>query len=136
MIKCIVGKKGSGKTKQLIDMVNAAVKEENGNVICIEKGAKLTYDISHDARLIDISEYPVTGYEAFIGFLCGIYACDYDVSCVFIDSLYKVAGSDSAAEIETFFEKLELLYKSKGIKFVITISADISELPDAVKKYI
>lgn len=134
MIKCIAGKKGSGKTKMLIDLVNEAVNSEKGNVICIEKGLKLTYDLNHKARLIETDTYGITGYDMFYGFVSGIYAGDYDVSYIFIDSLYKIAGCECADEVTDFFEKLEAFSNQNRVKFVITISADIENLPEAVKK--
>ena len=88
MIKLIVGQKGSGKTKTLIDMINAAAKEAKGNVVCVEKGLKMTYDISHSVRLIDIEHYDIKGFDAFYGFLAGVCAGNYDITDVFVDGLY------------------------------------------------
>ena len=87
MVKLIIGGTGSGKTKEIVDQVNAAVQEEKGSVVCISRGNKLTFDISHDARLIDATEYPIKDYTSLLGFVCGIHAGNYDISRVFIDSL-------------------------------------------------
>ena len=136
MIKCIAGKKGSGKTKMLIDMVNEAVNSEKGNVICIEKGLKLTYDLNHNARLIETDIYGISGYDMFYGFICGIYAGNYDVSNVFIDSLYKITDCEDSDKIDAFMEKLEHFSRENRVKFVITVSADIENLPENIKKYL
>jgi hypothetical protein len=134
MLKLIVGRKGSGKTKQLISMVNSAVEVSNGKVVCIEKGTKLTYDINHGARLLNTESYHVAGYEAFYGFLAGIAASDFDVKEIFVDSIFKIAG-DSFDEVSKLIEKIDTLF-GNDISVTITVSADLSELPDSMKKYI
>ncbi|MDD6262999.1 MAG: hypothetical protein PUA83_07975 [Clostridiales bacterium] len=136
MIKCIVGLKGHGKTKQLIAMVNEAAENESGSLICIEKSPKLTYDINHKCRLIDTVDYRVSGFESFYGFLCGLYSQNYDITSVFIDSLYKITDDSDAEHSREFFEKLEYLADRTGINFTITISAEVDELPEIAKKYI
>ena len=85
MIRVIVGKKGSGKTKQVIEMINSAVDTEHGNVVCIEKGEKLMLDISHKIRLVEASEYDIADYTAMKGFISGLYAGNYDITHIFID---------------------------------------------------
>lgn len=136
MIKLIVGKKGSGKTKQLIELVNSAAKEHSGSIICLERGNALTFDIHYGARLIDYSEYPLTGYNALLGFLYGCYAQNYDLVHIFIDNLRKIVQSDSAEEMVNFLTLLEKESEKLKIDFTITISADASELPAEVQKYI
>jgi hypothetical protein len=134
MLKLIAGKKGTGKTKQLISMVNNAVEVSNGKVVCIEKGTKLTYDINHDVRLLDTDSYHIAGYDAFYGFLAGIAASDYDVKDIFIDSTLKIVG-DNFAEIGRLLDRINTLF-GNDVAVVITVSADPSELPESVKKYI
>ena len=134
MLKLIAGKKGSGKTKQLISMVNSAVEVSNGKVVCIEKGTKLTYDINHSARLLDTESFHIAGYEAFYGFLAGIAASDYDVKEIFVDSIFKIAG-ENFDEVSKLIAKIDALFDS-DVSVTLTISADPSELPDGVKKYI
>lgn len=134
MLKLIAGKKGSGKTKQLISMVNSAVEVSNGKVVCIEKGTKLTYDINHGARLLDTESFHIAGYEAFYGFLAGIAASDYDVKEIFVDSIFKIAG-ENFDEVSKLIAKIDALFDS-DVSVTITISADPAELPDSVKKYI
>ena len=136
MIKCIVGLKGSGKTKQLIQMVNDTVHSEQGSVICIEKDPKLTYDINHHCRLIDTVGYSISGYEGYYGFICGHYAQKYDINAIIIDNLYKITGSSDAEAVKGFFEKLDKFSEKTGISFTVTISADASDVPDIVKLYL
>ncbi len=136
MIKLIVGKKGSGKTKQLIELVNEAARENAGSIICLEHGKALTFDVHYGARLIDYSEYPLCGYNALLGFLYGCYAQNYDLNHVFIDNLRKVAQEDSFDKMADFLILLEEKSENLKIDFTITISADASELPDRIHKYI
>ena len=136
MIKCIVGLKGFGKTKQLIQMVNETIQNEQGSVLCIEQSPKLTYDISHQCRLIDTVDYGISGFEGFYGFLCGLYSQNYDISAIFIDSLYKITGSENAEEASVFFDKLGKFAVKTGINFTITISVDEADLPANAKAYL
>ena len=128
MITLIIGNKGSGKTKRLIQLANEAVEKSNGNVVVIEKGAKLTYDVSHKARLIDIEQYNVSGFDAFYGFLSGICAGNYDVTDIFVDSTLKITGRDFEA-LADFVAKANELASHSEVKIVMLISADPSELP-------
>ena len=97
MIRLIVGNKGSGKTKTLIRMTNEAVAASSGNVVCLEKGLKLTYDISHKARLVDTDEYEVDSFDALFGFLAGLMAGNYDITHIFVDATLKIGGRDYEA---------------------------------------
>lgn len=135
MIKCIAGLKGSGKTKQLVAMVNAAVNEDSGSVICIEKDPKLTYDVNSNCRLIHTSEYDISSYPEFFGFICGLYAQNYDITSIFVDGLYKIAGNDEESANE-FIVKLEKFSEQTGIKFVMTVSVEVENAPEQVKKYL
>ena len=125
MITLIIGNKGSGKTKRLIQLANEAVEKSNGNVVVIEKGAKLTYDVSHKARLIDIEQYNVSGFDAFYGFLSGICAGNYDVTDIFVDSTLKITGRDFEA-LADFVAKANELASHSEVKIVMLISADAS----------
>jgi len=124
MVKLIMGLKGSGKTKQMIELVKKAVLEEHGDVVCLEKGPKLTYDIPHKARLISISQYDFGSYEFLKGFISGLNASNYDVSHVFIDSLQKIVDTGKESELEAFLAWLQALSEKEGIKFTITYSAE------------
>lgn len=131
MVTLIIGKKGSGKTKKLISLANEAVSNSNGNVVVIEKGAKLTYDVTHKARLIDTEQYSISGYDAFFGFLSGICAGNYDVTDVLVDSTIKIGGQDFN-ELADFITKINVLAAKSETKFTFLISADESELPKSL----
>ena len=131
MINVFIGKKGSGKTKKLIDYANRAVEKSNGNVVVIEKGLKLTYDISPRARLIDSDAYGIQGLEALEGFLCGICAGNYDVTDILLDSTLKIIGTDMAA-LSELIAKMAKLSEAANVTFTLSISADESELPEDV----
>ena len=135
MIRVIMGKKGSGKTKQMIEMINNAVQTEHGNVICIEKGNKLTFDIHYQIRLVESSQYDNANYTALKGFISGLYAGNYDITHIFIDSLTKIVGGDCDNETEKFLDWLNNFGEAHNIKFTITISDDASLAPEGVKKY-
>ena len=135
MIRVIVGKKGSGKTKQVIEMINSAVDTEHGNVVCIEKGEKLMLDISHKIRLVEASEYDIADYTAMKGFISGLSAGNYDITHIFIDSLTKILGVECNFETEKFLEWLENFSRKNGIKFTITISDEESLASEGIKKY-
>ena len=136
MIRVIMGKKGSGKTKQMIDMINSAVQTEHGNVVCIERGNKLTFDIHYQIRLVESSQYDISNYTALKGFISGLYAGNYDISHVFIDNLCKIVGGEVCNETETFLNWLDAFGEQNGIKFTTTISADASAATDGMQKYL
>ena len=135
MIRVIMGKKGTGKTKQMIDMINQAVQSEHGNVVCIEKGDKLRFDINYQIRLVDSSQYDVADYAAMKGFISGLYAGNYDITHVFIDSLTKIVEGEPDLETEKFLDWLNNFGEKHNIKFTITISDDESLASDGIKKY-
>ena len=135
MIRVIMGKKGSGKTKQMIEMINNAVQTEHGNVICIEKGNKLTFDIHYQIRLVESSQYDIANYTALKGFVSGLYAGNYDITHIFIDSLTKIVGGQCDNETEKFLDWLNNFGEQHNIKFTITISDDESLAPQGVKQY-
>ena len=128
MINLIIGKKGTGKTKRIVDMVNTAAKTSKGNVVCVEKGKILTFDIDYSVRLVDTEAYKITGYEALYGLVCGICAGNYDVTDLFIDATVRIGGNDFN-ELESFIIKLKEIAEKNEVKFTLTISADESELP-------
>ena len=135
MIRVIMGKKGSGKTKQMIEMINNAVQTEHGNVVCIERGNKLTFDIHYQIRLVESSQYDIADYTALKGFISGLYAGNYDITHIFIDSLTKIVGRECDVETEKFLDWLNKFGEQHNIKFTITISDDVTLAPDGVKKY-
>ena len=134
MITLLTGKKGSGKTKKLIEMANAALEKTNGNVVVVEKGLKLTYDISHAARLIDIDAYDVKGGKGLYGFLAGICAGNYDVTDILIDATFKIVGREYQKLVQ-FFDMLSELSEAQDVDFYFTISCDKEDLPVEVFDY-
>ena len=133
MMKLIVGNKGSGKTKTLISMVNDAVAVSKGNVVCIEKGSVMTFDINYKARLVDIDNYDIVGYEAFYGFLTGIRAGNYDITHLFVDATLRIGGRDYAA-LADMLTKLDKVVAERGdTEVVFTVSCDKADLPESVQ---
>ncbi len=131
MVKLIIGRKGSGKTKKLIELANQAVEASNGNVVVIEKGLKLTYDLTHKARLIDAESYKITGYDMMFGFISGICAGNYDVTDIFVDSTFKICGNNME-ELEKFAKKMNELAAHASTSITLLISADRNELPENI----
>ncbi len=133
MLKVICGKKGSGKTKKMIDMVNSVCANSTGSVVCIEQGMQLTYDIPHRCRLIAANEYNICGYDAFYGFFAGVLAGNYDIADVFVDGILKIGNKDLVG-LGALLAKIDEL--AKDINVTITVSADEADLPAEVKKYL
>ena len=124
MITLILGKKGSGKTKRLMDMCVKATADSKGNVVFIEKDNTLTYDLSHKTRLVAADEYGIVGFDAFYGFIAGMCAGNYDITDIFVDSTLKIGGD--IAGLEAFVEKLA---KLQNVNLVLSVSADKAESP-------
>ena len=136
MLKLIIGVKGTGKTKTLINMVNTAVESSHGDVVCIEKGVKLRYDVKYKARLINTEEYFIDDAQSLYGFVAGILASNHDVTDLFIDSAYKICNNN-AAEFDVFVEEVnKLVDKVGGINILMTSSIPVEEATDTVKKYL
>ena len=136
MVRLIMGEKGTGKTKKLIELINASAAEENGNVVCIEAKSTMTFDIHYHVRLISADEYQITTYEGLRGFVSGLYAGNYDISQVFIDNLCKTVGADVDAETEKFLNWLDTFGERNNIKFTVTISGDVETATDGMRKYL
>ena len=136
MLSIIMGHKGSGKTKRLVDMVRAAVNEETGDVVVIEKERKLTFDIPYQARLIDAGDYDIGSYEFLKGIICGVHAGNYDITHFFIDNFYKLVNDKSPEELESFMAWLAKFSEQEKISFVVSVSADLESAPESVKQYI
>jgi len=135
MLKLIVGVKGTGKTKMLIESANAALEKTYGCVVVIEKGTKLIHEIKYQARLLDTKEYEIIDAESLYGFIAGIYASNHDVTHIYIDSAYKICNNDMAS-FTTLIEKVGKFGEDKNIEFFITSSIPTEEIPEALKKYI
>ncbi len=134
MVKLIVGLKGTGKTKTLIEMVNKAAVESKGSVICIERGSKLNYDITHKARLIDTDEYAVADAQALYGFIAGITASNHDITDIFVDSALKICGNDMAA-FAAFVKEVDKLADGK-YNCIMTVSAAIEDCKAVLGDYL
>ena len=135
MVKVIMGQKGTGKTKKMIELINTAVNTENGNVVAIAHGSKLTYDINYKIRLVDTADYNMPNFDYLRGFVYGLYASNYDITHVFIESLNKVVPTDGSPEVGVFLDWLEAFSEKNGVKFTVSISADESLAHDGVRKY-
>lgn len=134
MIKLITGKKGTGKTKILIDQINESVKSTNGSVVCVEKGSTVRYSISRKARWCDTEYYKVEGYDAFYGFVAGLLASNYDITDIYVDGIFKIGGRDYEA-FGSMLEKIDAL-TGEDVSVVFTVSADADELSENVKQFI
>ena len=133
MINLIPGKKGTGKTKILVDSIVKAAEKATGNVVCIERGMKLTYDIPHSVRLVDAEDYAISNYERFYGFVAGLLAGNHDIQEIFVDGILKIGGRDYD-ELGSMLESIAVL--AKDINIVFTISADVEDLPAKVRAFI
>ncbi len=134
MVNLIIGKKGSGKTKIIIDKINAAVKDTNGCLVCIEKGETLRRSISYKVRWCDADQFAVDSFDAFYGFVAGMLAGNYDIKEVYVDGILKIAGADFEA-LGRMLEKLDNL-TGEDTSVTFTVSADVAELPASVTKFV
>lgn len=131
MVTLLTGKKGSGKTKKLIEMVNAALEKSNGNVVVIEKGQQMTYNIPYAARLVDSDAYDIKSEDALLGFISGICAGNYDVTDIFVDSTLKITGTGAEA-CAYLVPELKKLSESASTSIVLSISAADEDIPAQV----
>ena len=135
MIHVIMGLKGSGKTKKLIAAINEAVAEAHGDVVCIEYGKKLTYDVSYRVRLVDSKEYGINNLDMLKGFLSGLHAGNFDITNIYIDNLYKTIGSDRA-QGEAFIQWCAAFAEANNMNITISVSDDPACVSEAVKAYL
>lgn len=136
MVSILMGLKGSGKTKRLVELVREAVKEETGDVVCIEKERKLTYDIPYQARLIEAGAYDIGSYEFLKGLICGIHAGNYDITHFFIDNFYKLVNDKSPEAFAAFIAWLERFSENERISFVLSVTSDPEAAPESLKTYL
>ncbi len=132
MVQLIVGKKGKGKTKQLLDKVNGEVKEISGNIAYLDKSTKHMYELNNKIRLIDVSQFVIENNSEFLGFVCGIISQDHDLQQMYFDSFLKIACLEGKDVTETI-EKLERLSRTFEVDFILSVSMDESELPASVR---
>lgn len=133
MIKLIVGAKGSGKTKQMIDMIDENLAKVSGNIVCIAKSMQSTYHINASVRLIDVDEYKIDDYDKFYGFFAGVLAGNYDIEQVYIDGLMRLGAKD-LDRLAELLEKMDAIARDKAV--VVTVSAEEARLPAGLKKYL
>ena len=133
MVKLLIGEKGSGKTKKLLDAVNTALQESKGHVVCVEKDDLLRYQVSYRVRLLAAANYGISGYDAFYGFLSGLCAGDHDITDILIDATLKIVGRDYEA-LATFLERIARLSDLTGTVFTFTVSTAKENLPERIEK--
>lgn len=133
MVKIITGKKGTGKTKILIDMINEASKKSDGYVVCIDKSEKLRYDIPTNVRIVDTEANNIYSFEAFYGLVAGLVAGNYDIKEIYVDSILKVGGADFEA-LGAVLNKIDKLTGAE-VNVTFTVSAELADLPESVSKF-
>ncbi len=132
MVQLIVGKKGKGKTKQLLDKVNNEIKDISGNIVYLDKSTKHMYELNNKVRLIDVSQYPLENSNEFLGFVCGIISQDHDLQQMYFDSFLKIAVLEDA-DISATVAKLEKISETFSVDFILSVSLDEAELPEGLK---
>ena len=132
MVELIVGKKGKGKTKVLLDRVNGAVKEANGSIVYLDKSTKHMYELNNKVRLIEVSSYPLKNADEFVGFICGIISQDHDLEQIYLDSFLKVSKLEDADVTDTL-DQLDKIGEKYGISIIVSISLDKEEIPEALQ---
>ena len=133
MIEIICGEKGKGKTKDLLEKVNSSIKSASGNVVYLDKSQKHMYELNNKVRLINVTDYPITNCDEFLGFICGIISQDNDLEGMFFDSFLTIAGIDSEEAITKAIEKLDVISEKYKVKFVLSISKNLNQLPECAK---
>ncbi|MCI6006145.1 MAG: twitching motility protein PilT [Blautia sp.] len=128
MVELIVGKKGKGKTKVLLDRVNGAIKDANGSIVYLDKSTKHMYELNNKVRLIDVSGYPLKNSDEFIGFICGIISQDHDLEQIYLDSFLKIAKLEEQ-DVTSTLEQLDAIGTKFGVSIIISISLDKDEIP-------
>lgn len=135
MIQVIYGKKGSGKTKRILDMANQMVDAQHGDVVFVDDDNRYMFDLRHEVRFVNAGEYGMRSADMFFGFLCGMLAQNFDMKVVFIDAFLKLTKTD-IAEMGWFFERLDAYSKAHEIDFILSVSLDAENLPEFIKPYL
>ena len=135
MVKVILGDKGSGNTKELMKTIGEALAQDRGSIVCIEKGNDLTYDVSHEVRLISARDYGIESFTFLKGFVSGLHGGNFDITSIFIDSLYKVAGSKDQEDAAEFLSWCERFGERNTVSFTISVTEDPEAAIDGIKKY-
>ena len=135
MIQVIAGKKGSGKTKRIIDMANKATQERKHDIVFIDDDNRYMFDLRHEVRFINAGEYDLLSDQMFMGFLCGAVAQNFDVGLIFVDAFKKLIKAELNTT-EWLFKRIKAISEKHSVDFVLSISADVDELPDFIKEYV
>ncbi len=135
MVELLIGKKGTGKTKALIDKVNNALTVAKGNIVFVSSNGDNMFDIKSKVRMANTADFDIKTYNEFLGFIYGIVSRDYDITNIFVDSIFKIVGNDNLDGFESFLERLETLGNKFNIAFVISVSIDADTAPDYIKKF-
>ena len=135
MVRLIMSGSGEGKTKQLIELMEGAAESNVGCMVCIEPTRNMSFSLRHQTRLVDASEFSINSFDSLRGFICGLYAGNYDISHIFIDDLYKVAGNRDDRAVGEFLNWLDTFSSPLGLKVTLTISADPSMATDTMRKF-
>lgn len=133
MIEIICGEKGKGKTKELLGKVNSSVASASGSVVYLDKSQKHMYELNNKVRLINVMDYPISNCDEFIGFICGIVSQDNDLEEMYLDSFLTIASVDAESEITYAIEKLDVISEKYKVKFIISLSKNIDDLPECAK---
>ena len=133
MIEIICGEKGKGKTKELLGKVNSSVASASGSVVYLDKSQKHMYELNNKVRLINVMDYPISNCDEFIGFICGIVSQDNDLEEMYLDSFLTIASVDTESEITYAIEKLDVISEKYKVKFIISVSKNIDDLPECAK---
>ncbi|MDY2589458.1 MAG: twitching motility protein PilT [Agathobacter sp.] len=133
MIEIICGVKGKGKTKELLDKVNTSVMSASGNVVYLDKSQKHMYELNNKVRLINVTEFPISNCDEFLGFICGIVSQDHDLEEMYLDSFLTIASLDGEESIVKAIEKLDVISEKYKVKFILSVSKDIKDLPECAK---
>lgn len=135
MVQLIIGKKGKGKTKHLLDKVNSEVQNVSGNIVYLDKSTKHMYELNNKIRLIDVPSYMISNPDEFVGFICGIISQDHDLQQMYFDSFLKIACKEDG-DVEPIIQKLDTISEKFGVNFILSISLDEDELPASLKEKI
>ena len=133
MVQLIVGKKGKGKTKQLLDKVNSEVQSVSGNIVYLDKSTKHMYELNNKVRLINVNDFLIDNCDEFLGFICGVISQDHDLEEMYLDSFLTIASIDSDELLNHAIQKLDVISEKYNVKFILSVSKDESKLTDVAK---
>ena len=133
MIEIICGEKGKGKTKELLDKVNSSVKDKPGSIVYLDKSQKHMYELNNQVRLINVMDYPIDNCDEFLGFVCGIVSQDHDLEEMYLDSFLTIASLEEEGAITKAIEKLDIISEKFKVKFILSVSKNIEQLPECAK---